>query len=199
MPPAGTLTVAQNGAPRVCRCRPEEGGEVLRAEVRDGRVGHEEPAGAGRDRRAGRRERGDRGDDRGRRRAAEGRPEGQRRRGRGEEQEEGRRRVSPGSEGAGDGVRLAMRAKSNVTYGEFEFLELREYCDVLIVFRSTLSTTLASILAVSLDSFFLRKYPTAVVFSMVPLHIRRTRLDSSIRLSTPREPSDPGKVRGLSD
>lgn len=45
----------RNSRARRLQRRPEESRETLRAKVRDGRVGDEEPARAGRDRRAGRR------------------------------------------------------------------------------------------------------------------------------------------------
>ena len=69
------------------RCRPEESRKVLRAEICDRRLRHEERTGLRRDRRPGRRERGHRRDDRGRRGASEERAEGQHRRGGGEGEE----------------------------------------------------------------------------------------------------------------
>lgn len=73
------ITVAQMILACVLRRGPEEGGQVLRAKVRDGRLGDEEPTRAGRDRRTGRRQRRNRRDDRRGRRAAEERAQRQHR------------------------------------------------------------------------------------------------------------------------
>ena len=72
---------------RARRCRPEEGCKVLRTKVRNGCIRDEEPTRAGRNRRPGRCQLGDRRYDRRGRWPAQERAEGQHSRGRGEIEE----------------------------------------------------------------------------------------------------------------